>query len=404
MKLVLPCKDLGSWSGGNDYLRMCIAGIAAAAPSIQLTLALAEPTLRTRLRHRVGGTARGMLSLLRTGVFNSKRIPMPTLEEFQNVLHVDGVQCDFVRYLDSPKALLKTLVDRAPCAIFPVTQTLGPDFPIPWVAYIPDFQHRHLPEFFSTKERSGRDGLFADIIRDASVFALNSRAVAEDLHHFYPQARCRTFVLPFAPIPAPAWLEPEASGLLDHYLLPPRFFLISNQFWIHKSHITAFEALRILTSQPAYRDIELLCTGTTHDYRYPHYFKELMQKVESMGMSSRVRILGRIPKNEQIAVMKRALAVVQPTLFEGGPGGGSVYDAVAVGTRVIASDISVNREIERDSVRFFRSQSPESLAEEMQRAIDTPYERPAPEFLREQGRIALQKFGSRILEAILAAS
>jgi glycosyltransferase involved in cell wall biosynthesis len=112
----------------------------------------------------------------------------------------------------------------------------------------------------------------------------------------------------------------------------------------------------------------LICAGSTYDYRWPRYFEELRQKAEAFGLSSQIWFLGKIPKIEQIAIMPRAVAVVQPTLFEGGPGGGSVYDAVAVGTRVIASDIPVNREIEHETVCFSPVKSAEALAEEMQRA------------------------------------
>ena len=101
--------------------------------------------------------------------------------------------------------------------------------------------------------------------------------------------------------------------------------------------------------------------------------------------------------------MRRAVAVLQPTLSEGGPGGGSVYDAVAVGTPVIASDIPVNREIEHESVRFFPARSAEKLVQEMEYSLATPYQRPQDSILREQGRIALEKVGAKIIEAIAFA-
>ena len=45
-----------------------------------------------------------------------------------------------------------------------------------------------------------------------------------------------------------------------------------------------------------------------------------------------------------------------------------MYDAVALGTRVIASDIPVNREIEHRNGALFPVKSAEALAEEMQGA------------------------------------
>ena len=40
-----------------------------------------------------------------------------------------------------------------------------------------------------------------------------------------------------------------------------------------------------------------------------------------LGLEQRVRVLGLVPKRDQIEIMKKACAVLQPTRFEGGPGG-----------------------------------------------------------------------------------
>jgi hypothetical protein len=47
------------------------------------------------------------------------------------------------------------------------------------------------------------------------------------------------------------------------------------------SHITAFEALRILHPKLEFRDVELFCAGSTYDYRLLRYFEDLRQKVEA---------------------------------------------------------------------------------------------------------------------------
>ncbi len=68
--------------------------------------------------------------------------------------------------------------------------------------------------------------------------------------------------------------------------------------------------------------------------------------------------------------MRRAIALLQPTLFEGGPGGGAVADALALGVRCIVSDIETNLEIENEKVSFFHTGSPNSLAEEMMTVME----------------------------------
>jgi glycosyltransferase involved in cell wall biosynthesis len=100
--------------------------------------------------------------------------------------------------------------------------------------------------------------------------------------------------------------------------------------------------------------------------------------------------------------MRRAVAVIQPTWFEGGPGGGAVYDAVSTGTPAILSDIPVNREVETDGrrIRFFRAGSAGDLAEQMRAALERRPQPLAREELCRQSEARAERLGSRLLEAI----
>ena len=122
----------------------------------------------------------------------------------------------------------------------------------------------------------------------------------------------------------------------------------------------AFEAI-----STDYPDVDLICTGATFGYRSETHFSELQRFLKQRGLASRVRCLGVIPKRHQVELVKGATALIQPSLFEGGPGGLSVYDAVALDTLVLASDIPVNREIRSDDVLFFDPHDPSSLAARM---------------------------------------
>lgn len=273
-------------------------------------------------------------------------------------------------------------------------------FPVPWVGYIPDLQHRHHPEFFSAQERAQRDLQFAELLRDAKAIIVNSCDTKRDIGHFYPGYERAIFNLPFAPVLNPEWLEDLPQRTVSRYRLPERYFLISNQFWIHKSHLTAFEALSTLGRDHA--AASMVCTGSTTDYRQPGYFPRLQRQIADLGLQSRILILGRIPKRDQIQIMRGAVAVVQPTLFEGGPGGGAVYDAVSTGTPAIVSDIPVNREVEIDdgSVQFFRAGSVEDLAEKMRAALERRPETPSNDELRRRSDDRAEQLGSRLLAAI----
>lgn len=94
-----------------------------------------------------------------------------------------------------------------------------------------------------------------------------------------------------------------------------------------------------------------------------------------LGIDQKVRILGLIPKVDQIALMRGSLALIQPTLFEGGPGGGAVYDAVGLGVPCIVSDIDVNREIDEDAVCFFKTGDADDLFMAMNTIYQNSFDR-----------------------------
>ena len=209
----------------------------------------------------------------------------------------------------------------------------------------------------------------------ARAVIVNSRAAAADIARFVPQGTARVFALPFAPAPSPDWLDERPELGPRHGVIPP-FFMISNQFWVHKDHATAFEAFRIVARRNP--EVMLACTGSTQDPRDPGYFPELMNRVKEWGLDGRVRVLGLIPKRDQIEIMKHACAVIQPTLFEGGPGGGAVYDAVSLNVPVIVSDIPVNREVEGAEVDFFPARDTARLADLMTARLNAPPRKPTP--------------------------
>lgn len=148
------------------------------------------------------------------------------------------------------------------------------------------------------------------------------------------------------------------------YGLPEKYFIISNQFWLHKSHLTAFRALKMLSDNTP-ENIALVCTGNTEDSRDAAYFASLKEEIRRMGIENRVHFLGYISKKEQIGILLQAIALIQPTLFEGGPGGGATYDAIAFGKQAIISDIDINKEIDNPLVTFFQVGNERDLSEKM---------------------------------------
>jgi glycosyltransferase involved in cell wall biosynthesis len=266
-----------------------------------------------------------------------------------------------------------------------------------------DYQHKHLPHLFSEEECNRRDEKFAGMLAAASAVIVNSRDTQTDIETFNPDHASKIIALPFTPLPNPAWFAADNENVVQKYKLPKRYFLISNQFWRHKSHITAFEALALLQRNADIQDVQIVCTGEMRDSRHPNYFSELEANIVGMGLRNAVSILGHIPKIDQIQIMKNAVAVVQPTLFEGGPGGGSVFDAMALGIRAIISDIPVNREIEDANATFFTTGSVPDLAEKMAIALSEEAPQIDGERQLELARQRTAVLGGRLLEAAACA-
>jgi glycosyltransferase involved in cell wall biosynthesis len=285
-------------------------------------------------------------------------------------------------------------------ALAPSLLALPGDFPIPWVGYVYDFQHRYYPALFTAAEIKRRDDAFATMLSRAHAVVVNSQSVAADIDHSFPQANAKVFPLPFNAAPQPAWLEVSPESAQQKYGTGRPYFIICNQFWKHKDHATAFDAFdQFARAEP---NVDLVCTGTPHDYRFPEYVASLRAKVAESGLADRVHILGSIPKLDQIALLKGSIALIQPTLFEGGPGGGAVFDAVSLGVPSIVSNISTNLEISDSSVTFFPAGSVQALSTAMgkARARAAAVERPSNTDLQNYGTARQRLSGAVALQAI----
>jgi len=268
------------------------------------------------------------------------------------------------------------------------------------VGYVFDLQHKYLPQYFSRMECIMRDVLFRTTTRTAPVTIVNAQTVSDNLVEQYSADASKIVVLPFSAFAAPAWLAPDDGDVGTRFDLPDRFFLISNQLFAHKSHVTAFEALKELQSDPQFKDVHVLCTGDTKDLRDPEFFDHLQQRIGELGVSDCVRFLGHIDKLDQIRILKRSVALVQPTLFEGGAGGGATRDAIAIGKRAIVSDIKVNGELQSDLVTFFKAEDAYSLAASMTRMLSSREQAVDTEALRAAEKARLLQLGDVLFDVI----
>jgi glycosyltransferase involved in cell wall biosynthesis len=232
---------------------------------------------------------------------------------------------------------------------------------IPTLSWIPDFQHVRLPEMFSALERRQRDWIFLRTARICTRTILMSQSVKKDFEIFVPQFAGKARVLQAVSYIPESIYEADVKSALNLYHLPEKFVYIPNQFWRHKNHEMVFRVLKILKE----RDVKVfvVCSGYPGDYRHPSYFADLLQKMSSWGIRDHVALLGIIPRNHIFMLMRQAICVLNPSLFEGF--GLTVDEARSLGKRVLLSDIPAHREQDAPKTRYFDPCNSEDLAEKL---------------------------------------
>lgn len=383
------------WMGGVDFLRMIIDSLLAADPTLELHLLVPNSGPLYQARSWLRRIKR--LGLESMGRPVGKHQP-PGQQIINELMFEFGGRLRLHQIDIGERAIRRASVRLQLDVLLPSIVPLK-NQSLPWIGYLPDFQHAYYPEFFSEREIIRRNIVFRRMLESASHLIVNAHAVANDIDRFYPMHRARIIVLPFSASPNPRWLELGPPDLNSYGINGP-YFIISNQFWQHKDHKTAWYALALLMRQRP--EVKLVCTGSTQDYRNPRYFEALVRLSSELGIDGHVVILGVVPKDEQIKLIRGSVALVQPTLFEGGPGGGAVFDAVSVGVPCIVSDVPINRELDHPGVSFFKAGDPVSLCEAMNMALDRyPFQkRPAPHELMAGGRERRRRCGRVLIDLV----
>lgn len=273
--------------------------------------------------------------------------------------------------------------------VFEAAQFYGWRFPVPAVAWIPDFQHRYLQHLFDFKAYWKREiGFRAQILSGRQVM-LSSEDAREDCERFYPSTRGRTHVVRFA-VPAANAIDAEAArSVADTYGLPATFFFLPNQFWKHKNHECVIQALRILKARG--REVVVAVSGKQADPRDPAHFPRLQQVIKINGLEKNFRLLGLIPNAHIPALMRSCAALINPSTFEGWST--TVEEAKAMGAPMILSSLRVHRE-QYDDALFFDADSPEQLGRILDEYLPDGYLERAKKsaFAAQQAPIYMEKF------------
>lgn len=297
-------------------------------------------------------------------------------------------------------ALQDMMQEHSVDVVFETARFYGRSFQVPCLSWIPDFQHRYLPDLFPRTNWWKREIGFQAQTKFGQnrILLLSSETARTDCEKFYPASRGKTRVVRFTPQVDVEVARARADAAITRHGLPARYFYLPNHFWAHKNHTVVLEALHVLAERGTLTDFPpIVMSGPTNDSRSATLFDQSMARAEREGLTPWFRHLGMISFDDVLALNAGALALINPSLFEGWAS--SVEEAKALGTPTVLSDLPVHREQAPDAM-FFSPEDPMSLADILQRACQENWCRQDTQTLEAAGKVRRTQFVSAFLTAI----
>lgn len=231
-----------------------------------------------------------------------------------------------------------------------------------WGGWIPDFQYKHLPHLFSNEEYNSRETRNKNLAEQSPILAFSSQNALNDYQNFFPENANNAYLLRFVSNANPNWFNADAIVVQKKFSLPDQFFIVCNQFWKHKDHQTVIKAMSLLKQKGI--EITVVCTGATEDFRNPDYYPSLLKLANELGVENQLKVLGFISRNDQIQLIRRSMAIIQPSQFEGWST--VVEDGRSLGKHIFLSDFDVHLEQNPPNTWFFEMGNAEDLASKME--------------------------------------
>ncbi len=366
-----------AWLGGLNYFRNLLTAVH------QLPNAAIEPVILTGRERNNTFVDFPPLELVRSGILD----PQSPAGIFRRKL----------ADLTNSDKLVERLMNRHGVSI--LSHSFG-TIAGPTVGWIPDFQHVYLPDFFSEEERRNRDRSFMALCERCEKVIVSSECTNADLQKFAPQHMHKAAVLQFVASPKlPADLLTLAQ-LQQKYKFGGPYFLLPNQFWIHKNHRVVISALKLIRQQG--KRVFVIATGSGNDHRSPEYFDSLMDYARESDVLDLISFPGVIPFEDLAGLMQYTIAFINPSRFEGWST--TVEEAKSLGKRIILSDIPVHHEQSPEAGLYFHPDDPEALAASLlstQESYDLEADAAMQDRARKNLPMRLEKFATTYQSILL---
>ena len=363
------------WTGGLNYLR---------------SLVLATNSVSEELGARI---------LIVTSIGNSENLkssfPNNTIIESKwlGKIGPHKVLRVLLRRLLGNDTVLSHYLRRQGIDILSHGAPLGVGAEVPSITWIPDFQHVHLPQYFSKDVLEERETSLRRACRDATKIVLSSDSAYRDFSKLSPQSVQKASVLRFVSLP-PTQPDQDSAATLDYLgLRGRRFIYMPNQMWIHKNHILVFKAVREISKK--HPDILVVTTGEKSDFRSPNHPATLEQYVAENNLEKNIRILGSVKYSEVSTLFWNCHGVINPSRFEGWST--SVEEAKTLCKPLALSSLDVNREQTSGNARFFDCDSVEECVHALESVWNQSSCLPNVDLIMSRYRVSQKEFGSAFL-------
>src|ERR1700722_19049612 len=261
-RVAFQLPDDGVWTGGVNYLETICRALLSHPDLAYEPIIFCNPAADAQLQARF------------ESLLGARLIRDPVMARGRRAGLIGALALGYNRRI-------LELCQRNRCdVIMEAADFYGWRFPFACFAWVPVFQDRPLPQLFS------RWGLYRKSLgmrlqlSCGRTVLVSSADARNDCERFYPQAVGRTAVARFA---VRAGLEPGETDpqIAAKYQLPPRFFYLPNQYWIHKNHSRVVDALRLLRDRGL--EVVVASSGNPRDPRHVDHYARLRQKVAAQS-------------------------------------------------------------------------------------------------------------------------
>ena len=259
----------------------------------------------------------------------------PEIHPLRKILHFIGAATDCMRLLIRSLPAVTARADIH-LLIFPTPLTYDLPIDLPYVATIPDVQHRYMPNApdYGWALVKKRDIIYGWFARHSLLNTADSEQGRDDLRRFLRVPASKTRVIPYIATnyiyELRGMSRDQARALLDRYDLPERFVFYPAQFWYQKNHDRLIRALNAVRERHGVR-IPLVAVGNGAG-RFAEVFETVRATVRALGMEDMFLHLGYVSNREMVALYRTTVALVAPALQ--GPTTLPPIEALLLGTPI----------------------------------------------------------------------